>query len=411
MPSVVNIFFLILLLILHAFFSGTETALFSLHKIERRRLAERHPALAPWVMDHLQNPRRTLVTILIGNLLVNTLATAIVALVALQLWGAAAMGIAVAVFTLLLVFFGEILPKTLAVRANEPFALAVAIPLRFFSALVFPVRRLTRLVTDWIVALLIPERKEHPDQISIDELRTLVKIGEEEGVLDRQERRMIQKLFELGERPARAVMTPRVEIRALDVDDAPEKHEAMIRKYHFTHFPVYRESMDNILGVISVQAYMLGPRRDLASLYQQPLFVPETKRVDELYAQMLQKKQSFAICVDEYGGTAGVVTLEDILEEIFGEYYDEYAVVENPIRPFGHHEFLVEAKIPLADFNEYFSSNLKAREATTLGGWILEKLGHVPEKGQVVKTPSFEVRVHDVIRQRQIRTVIVRPER
>ena len=408
MPSLLTILILFLLLLVHGFFAGTETAIFSLSKIEKRRLEERHPRLAKMVKAHWENPRRTLATILIGNLLINTLATAIVTFLALGLWGPEGMGIALAVFTFLLVLIGDIAPKTFAVRENQRFAMAAALPLQIFSVIIYPVRRLTRWISDAFVALLIPERKEHPDQISEEELKTLVKIGEEEGVLDRQEWHMIRKLFELGERPARAIMTPRVSIKGLNIEDKEETHIEAIRKFHYAHFPVYRESLDNLLGMISVQDYLLNPKKDLTAVLEQPLFVPETKRIDELYAQLRRQNRNFAVCVDEYGGTAGIITLEDILEEIFGEYYDEYSVVENPIRPYGHDEFLVEAKIPLIDFNEHFSSDLSSKEASTVGGFILEKLGHVPQKGDILEAAGFEFKIHDVIRSRQIRSVLVR---
>ncbi len=397
-----------LLFLSAAFFANTETALFSLSKIEKRRLENAHPKLARWVLDHLNQPRRTLVTILIGNLFVHILASAIATTLALEHWGVRGLSLALSVFTVLLVIFAEIIPKIVAVRKNEFFALAGAIPLRIFSVLILPVRRLTRLITDWILSFLVPEQRDHHDQISEEELKALVKIGEEEGVLDRQERQMIQKIFELGERSVRAIMTPRVDLVGLDISDPREKQLALIQKYHFSHFLVYQNSIDHILGVVSVQDYVLNPEADLSALLIQPLFVPEGKQIDDLLADFRAKGQGFAVCVDEYGGTAGIVTLEDVLEEIFGEFYDEYAKVENPIRAFGKEESIVEAKIALSAFNEHFGTSLEADEASTLGGFILEKMGEVPEKGKALHAGVYEIRIHEVIGQRRIKSVIVR---
>ena len=408
MDTVLNFFFLLVLFVFSGFFSGSETALFSLSRIEKRRLEERHPRLARWTLNHLARPRRTLITLLTGNMIVNTLAASAATLLALDLWGPKGLGAALAVFTVLLILFGEITPKILAVRNNEALALLVSIPLEFFAVLFFPLRRLTRLITDRILGWLIPEKKEHPDQISEEELKALVKIGEEEGVLDRQERHMIQKIFEFGERPVRSIMTPRTDMAALKRDDPAARHMELIRKYHFSHFPVYDTTADQMVGVVPVQEYMLSPARELAPLLRPPYFVPATKRIDDLLTEFRKRGESFAVCVDEYGGTAGIVTLEDILEEIFGEFYDEYAKVENPIRPLGPQEFLVDAKVSLSDFNDYFSTHLKAREASTLAGFILEKLGELPEKGKVLKTPEGDFRVHEMVRQR-ILTVAVRP--
>jgi CBS domain containing-hemolysin-like protein len=410
MELLLNSVFLLILFVASGFFSATETALFSLSKVEKRRLVEQRPHLARWVTHHLEHPRRTLVTILIGNLLVNTLSASMASLMALQYFGPKGLGIVMVIYTAVLILFCEIMPKVLAVRQNESTAAFFALPLQVFALLIFPFRRLTRLVTDWILSFLVPEKKEHPDLISEEELKTLVKIGEEEGVLDRQERRMIQKLFDLGERPVKAIMTPRIDVIALNGEDPPSKHMELMKRYHFSQLPVYVGSVDHILGVVSIQDYMLSATHDLRALIRQPLFVPETKRIDDLLEEFRRKSQSFAVCVDEFGGTAGIVTQEDILEEIFGEYYDEYAKVENPIRPYGHREFIVEAKIGLTDFNDFFSSQLKAAEATTLGGFILEKLGEVPEKGKTLVTPELEIRIHEVIRQR-IRSVFVKRRR
>ncbi|HLD50701.1 MAG TPA: hemolysin family protein [bacterium] len=408
MHIALSLLILAVLFLLSAFFSASETALFSLSKIEKRRVEQSHPYLSRWVKSHLEFPRRTLVTILIGNLVANTLATALVTLIVLEHMGVRYLSLILVGFTMALIFFAEIMPKTFAVKQNETVSLAVALPLRVFSLLFYPLRRTVRLITDFILRIILHDHREHSDQISEDELKTLVKIGEEEGLLDRQERYMLQKLLELGERQVREIMTPRISLAALDMEDPREKQIETMQKFHFMQLPVYQNSVDNLLGVISVQEFMLNLQSPLSSFLKQPLFVPESKRIDDLLSEFRAKNQDFAVCVDEYGGTAGVVTLEDIFEEIFGEFYDEYAKVENPIRPLGHQEFLVEAKIPLASFNEYFSTHLESEEASTLSGYLLEKMGEVPEKGKVLETPECEIRIQDVIRQRLIRTVIVR---
>ncbi|MCM8775936.1 MAG: hemolysin family protein [Candidatus Omnitrophica bacterium] len=408
MPILLHVFVLVVLLAFSGFFSGSETAIFSLSKIERRRIMENHPRLARWVLFHIDHPRRTLITVLIGNMFVNTFAASLVTLLAVDIWGYQVLGWTTLAFTLVLILVGEVLPKVLAVKKNVVLALCVALPLEGMAILFYPFRLLTRWVTDGIMSVLIRERKEPTDIISEDELRALVKIGEEEGIFDRDERRMMQKLFEFEERPVKVIMTPRTDMVALDLEDPESKQIEIVKKYHFSHYPVYQHTIDEILGVISIQDYMLSEKRDLRSLMTQPMFIPETKRIDDLLEDFRKRNQKFAVCVDEYGGTAGIVTLEDILEEIFGEFYDEYAKVEQPIRRLWLNEFMVDARISLDDFNEYFSSTLQAGEAATLGGFILEKLGEVPQKGKVLRTPEFEIRIHEVIRQR-IRKVIVVP--
>ncbi|HOW88241.1 MAG TPA: hemolysin family protein [Candidatus Omnitrophota bacterium] len=402
---------LVILCVLFAlsfFFSASETALFSLSKLDKRKLREQYPNLSKWIFENLQTPRKTLGTVLIGNWFVNTLATAIVALIALNVFEEKYLGGIMALLTVFFIIFCEMFPKILSVNARIKMALLVSLPLKFFAFLFTPFRILMRYITDRILSFLIHEKIEQSDMISEKELKVLVKIGEEEGVLGGQERYMIQKLLDLGERPVKDIMTPRTDLVGLDIEETPEKHEETIKKYHFTRLPVFQGSLDHILGVIESQNYLLQePRPEIKQVMREPFFVPESKRVDDLLETFRVKNERFAVCVDEFGGTAGVVTQEDILEEIFGESYDEYAKVENPIRRLGEDLYLVEGKINLQEFNDYFSSHLVAEEATTLGGYLFEKMGVVPVKGAVLNTEKFDFTVQDMIRQR-IHQVAVR---
>ena len=396
------------LFLLSFFFSAAETALFSLSKLDKRKLKEQYPHLSKWIFEDLQKPRKTLGTVLIGNLAVNALATATVTLVVLKLFGNARLGMMMAVFTVFLIIFCEMLPKILAVRSRIKMALWVSLPLKFFTALFAPFRILMRFVTDRILSFLVHEKIDQSDMISEKELKVLVKIGEEEGVLGGQERHMIQKLLELGERPVKDIMTPRTDLIGLDIEESSEKHEELIRKFHFTRLPVFQGSIDHILGVVESQDYLLQESLpDVKQVMQTPLFVPESKRIDALLETFQIKSERFAVCVDEFGGTAGVVTQEDILEEIFGEFYDEYAKVENPIRRLGEDLYLVEGKVSLSEFNDFFSVHLVAEEATTLGGYLFEKMGVVPVKGAAFNTEQFDFAIQDMVRQR-IHQVTVR---
>jgi len=401
MDMSLHLIVLCVLFVLSFFFSASETALFSLSKLDKRKLKEQYPHLSKWIFEHLQVPRRILGTVLIGNLLVNTLATAIVALIALKLFDSAYLGVIMALLTVFFIIFCEMFPKILAVRSRVKMSLFVALPLRFFTFLFAPLRVLMRFVTDRILSFLVHEKIDQSDMISEKELKVLVKIGEEEGVLGGQERHMIQKLLDLGERPVKNIMTPRTDLVGLDMDEPSERHEELIRKYQFSRLPVFRGSLDQILGVIESQRYLLQePLPDVRLVMREPLFVPESKRIDDLLETFQVKNEQFAVCVDEFGGTAGVVTQEDILEEIFGEFYDEYAKVENPMRRLGEDLYLVEGKTSLQDFNDFFSSHLKSEEATTLGGYLFEKMGVVPVKGAVFAAEQFDFVIQDMIKQR-----------
>ena len=408
MSTTLDWFILGTLFILSFFFSASETALFSLSKLDKRKLKEQYPHLSKWIFEQLQAPRKTLGTVLIGNLAVSSLATAMVTLVALNVFGHARLGMIMAAFTIFLIVFCEMLPKILAVRSRIRMALLVSLPLKFFAVLFAPFRILMRFATDHILSFLVHEKIDQSDMISEKELKVLVKIGEEEGVLGGQERHMIQKLLDLGERPVKDIMTPRTDLVGLDIEESSGKHEELIRKFHFTRLPVFQGSIDHILGVVESQNYLLQePLPDVKQVMQEPLFVPESKRIDDLLETFRSKNERFAICVDEFGGTAGLVTQEDILEEIFGEFYDEYAKVENPIRRLGEDLYLVEGKVSLTELNDFLSSHLIAEEATTLGGYLFEKMGVVPVKGAVFNTEQFDFVIQDMIRQR-IHQVMVR---
>lgn len=396
--------------ILAAFFAGSETALFSLTRIERRRLLEHHPQLGKLVSDLLAHPRRVLVTLLIGNNIVHIAAAALTTLMALQFFGPRGVSIIVAVFTLVLIFLGEMIPKVFAVRNNEALALLTAPLLQVVSAILFPLRRLVQWVSDWLLGFLLSGQKEPSQLISSQELKMLVKIGEEEGILDRDERRMIQKLFELGERPVRSIMTPRMDVIGLRLGDPWKKQLETMKNFHYSHFPLYQESLDQITGIVSTQEVVLTGGEDLAPFAKPVIFVPELKRIDELLRDFQKTGDRFAICVDEFGGTTGIVTLEDILEEIFGEFYDEYAKPEQSVREMGGGEYLVAAKISLGQFNEFFRAQLRSKEAETLSGFVLEKMGRVPRKGDTLEIPGFSLRIHDMARQRILK-IAVRPKR
>lgn len=397
------------LLLLSAFFSACETALFSLTRLELRRTLELHPRRGRLVNDLLTHPRRALVTILIGNNIVNTSAAAIATLWVLRFLPPGAVGFAaIAFFSVLVIFVGEVLPKVFAVQKNETVALASAPLLEILAGIIFPLRRLVQVLSDWILKFLLKDKKESAGLISAQELKMLVKIGEEEGILNREERRMIQKLFELGEKPVRAILTPRIDLVALDLNAPWEKQRETIKNFHFTHFPVYQGSLDQIVGVISTQEVVLSGEKSLEKFLKPPFYVPESKRIDDLLRDFQMSREHFAVCVDEFGGTAGVATLEDILEEIFGEFYDEYAKPESAIRESGMGEYLVEGKIPLADFNEFFRTNLRSSEAETLGGLILQKMGRLPRKGDGIEFSKFRFRIHDMARQRILRIAVRR---
>lgn len=407
MISFGSIVVLAILMVFSAFFSSSETALFSLSKMDCDFIKRNHPHLGKWALLQLETPRKTLTSILVGNLTANTWATALVASESFALGGAKAAVIITTVFGILLTVFGEMVPKVIALRFKVPIALFSAFPMQFFVMLFTPIRVCMKWITDHTFRLWVRERHDARNALSEEELKVLVSIGEEEGMLDPEERKRLHELFELSDRPVREIMTPRTDLTGLDADETSEKHFEIIRRNHYSWMPVFQNSMDQVIGVVDAQTYLLASDPRLRQIMKKPIFVPETKKISDLLAEFRSEREDFAICVDEHGGTAGVVTLEDILEEIFGEFEDEYSKAQNPIRELDAESFLVEGKITLDDFNEYFGCALNSESETTLGGYLMEKIGEIPTKGMRYENEFFEFQTQDMQRQR-IRTVIVR---
>lgn len=408
MELIPSFLFLFVLLIFSAFFSGAEASIFSLSKLEKKRLSAKHPRTSKTITYLLDHPRRTLITILIGNMTVNTVASAFVTSLALHWIGPQGVGWTIAIFTLVLVVTGELTPKVFAIRYNERFSFLSAVPLHFIAKLMYPFRRIVRGATDGILSLLLRGHQTNADLVSESELKALARIGEEEGILKPEEGEMIQNLINLGDRMIREIMTPRTDMTAFDIEEGRDKLVAMAKQFHFSHFPVFEKSLDNLLGVISTQDFMLDNENRLRELIQPPYYVPETKLIDELLQEFHKKGTRVAICVDEYGGTAGLVTLEDILEEIFGEFYDEYAKAEPLIKTLNEGVYLVQGKTGLHELEELLAIKLTSETSETLSGWLLEQLGTIPKPGEILKWEGVEFHIREVHKQRSIAKVEIR---
>ncbi len=406
MEYVPKLILLIVLLVLSAFFSGAEASIFSLSKLEKKRMSTRHPRTSKKILYLLEHPRRTLITILISNMTVNTMASTLVTSLAVDWIGPSGVGWTIAIFTLVLVVIGELTPKVFAIQHNESVAFLSALPLDIFARILYPIRRLVRHASDGILSLLLKGHDADPDLVSESELKALARIGEEEGALKSEEGEMIQNLIDLGDRMVREIMTPRTDMIAFDLEEGRDKLIGLIKQYHFSHFPVYEKSLDNLLGVISTQDFMLDNENRLRELIQPPYYVPETKLIDELLHEFQKKKTHVAICVDEYGGTAGLATHEDILEEIFGEFYDEYAKADPLIKTLDDGIYLVQGKIGLHQLEESFGIQLKSETSETLSGWLLEQLGTIPKQHDSYHWEGIDFYIREVHKQRILKVEI-----
>ena len=401
---------LVVLVIVSALLTGAEAAYFSLGRARLRRLAEQHPERGP-LQPLLTRPHDLLVTILVGITLANIGASALAASIAAALFGPAGLAVAIGAMTILLVVFGEVLPMSLAVEHPKRYSAWVSRPVAWLSAILWPVRKVLGALTAMTLRLLGSERPRDEPEISEEELRTMVDVGAREGVVDRTEREMIHKVFELEDTVIREVMVPRPDMFCLDVATPSAEILPLLRENVHSRVPVFEETVDHIVGVLYTKDLLphlagLPPDFDLRAHLHPPYFVPESKRADALLREFQAKKLHLAIVVDEYGGTAGLVTMEDLLEELVGEIRDEFDEEERLIQKVDGTSYRVSGKLPIDELNAATGLHLPKDAFDTVGGWVLDLFGRVPNRGEKNRTGEVTVTVEKVERTRVIEVLI-----
>ncbi len=382
------------LLAVSGFFSGAEIAFFSISQTRARSLAEEGKRGANALVRLKANPERLLITILIGNNVANIGAASVATYAATQLFGSVGVGLATGVMTLLVLFFGEIAPKSFAVSNSMRLSLGAA-PIietlqRALSPLVSPLERITR----WI----LPQAKDGSGGVSEMEIRRLSQMAYLSGMIDERERRLIEQAFLLDTTKARDAMTPRVEIFAwpetLTVGEIADE----LRSLPYSRIPIYEDTVDMITGVVHLrdlyQAISSGRRLStLRELAREPFVVPEMMPLSTLLEEFQNRRIHLGIVVDEYGGTDGLITLEDILEELVGEIHDEMDVPEEQIVRLGRNKILVDASAELRDINHFFNTAFPIDEHRSLNGYLLNELGRVPEGGETIEREGVRIEV------------------
>lgn len=405
-----NFLVVAVLFFLSAFFSASESALFSLSRYQIRSLEAGHPSAGKIVAELLAHPRKTLVTILLGNTVVNLALSALFTAFWVQWVGDWGAGIAIGLVTFLLLIFSEVTPKTFAIRHAQKLSRWVARPLFWFVAVSGPVRDVLQKTAD--LALLKLGVRIHPSDslMTQKELRGVIRLGAKQGALDKGEQQMIKAVFELGEIPVRETMTPRVDMICSDIAEGVKGMLEKVQQTHHVRIPVYEKTADNILGVVYVKELLVKPGVDLKQLLHPVLFVPETMPIDQLFAEFRKQKATFAIIVDEYGGTSGLATLEDVLEEIVGEIYDEYDQVSQRIEVIDADQLLVHGMTSLRELEERLEIEIPVTEAETVGGLVLYLLGRFPKTGEKAKYGKLEFIVEDVGKKRIHRVRVIRTD-
>ena len=390
------------LIFLSALFSGLETALFSLRPHQLRRLEQNHPALTAFVQLFRDKPRRVLNVLLLGDGLINV---PLVVLCLLLLWRGPLAGrlpqwLATTLIFAIVVLFCDLIPKLIALAAPYRLSTIGAFILQTSVRLLDRVGHALESFSSAIVDLLTPLRLRTRSRLSDEELETLVEIGEEEGTLHEAEGEMIQEIIKMGDKTAKDCMTPRVETFAV-ADDLPnEEAIAQLKEKRFRRVPVYADTPDNIVGIIDVKLFLLDPSDHYTERLLAPSFVPETMRALDLLKLFLTHPQSLAIVVDEFGGTEGIITLSDIVEEILSEAAPARGDVDLYIEPLENGKFLVSGDARLDDLREHLGFELEADGIDTIGGLVFNRLGYLPQAGAKLELPRLEITVRRTSRKR-----------
>ena len=387
----VQVVILVILLGLSAFFSSAETALTTVNKIRMRSLADDGNKRAKIVLKLTENPGKMLSAILIGNNIVNLSASSLTTTIAIGFGADIAVAIATGILTILILIFGEISPKTIATINSEKLSLVYAYPIHFIMVVLTPISFLINILARIILFLLRVDPNAKPDAMTEDELRTIVEVSHESGVIEEEEREMINNVFDLGDAKAKDVMVPRVNVVFADVESSYEELIDIFREHKFTRLPVYEETTDNVIGTINMKDLLLYNHKEdfhIREFLREAYFTYEHKVVSELLVEMREASYNIAIVLDEYGETAGLITLEDILEEIVGEIHDEYDEYEEDelLTRINDFEYILEGSISLDDLDDRLELKLESEEYDSLGGFIIENLDRHPEVGDEILT-------------------------
>ncbi len=395
---------LIFLVCCSAFFSASETALTSLSRIRLRNMVEQNVKNADVIAKLVEDPNRLLSSILVGNNLVNNGASALATALAIQIFRGdiGGAGIATVVITVVILIFGEITPKTVAAQKAEQIALLVCRAVSVVITVFKPVVAVLNVVTGALTRLFGCVPGEKVPLITAAELKTIVNVSHEEGVLESEERTMINNVFDFGDSKAKDVMTPRTDIVAVPLDVTYGEYVRLVQEEGFSRMPVYGEDLDDIVGILYVKDIFFLDEESFSAekFMRDPFFTYESKPLDELLAELKNSRLAVAIVLDEYGGTSGMITTEDIVEEIVGEIEDEYDDEEEEIEVIKENEFVVDGSTRLEDFNEMVGTALESTEVDTIAGYILQLLGNFPKTGQEIETDGLRLVVEEMEKNR-----------
>ena len=385
--DILQLVILVLLLSASAFFSSAETALMTSNKLRIRNLAENGDKRAEKVLEITANTDKMLSAILIGNNIVNLSASALSTTLTLKMFGSSLVGVATGVLTFLILVFGEITPKNVASKNAEDMALKYIGIISVLVIVLTPAIYIVNKVAGIVISLFIKNNDDN-SMVTEDELRAMVEVSHEDGVIEKEEKKMIVNVVDFGDTVAGDIMLPRVDMVMVSVESSYGEILKIFREEKYTRIPVYEESPDNVIGILNVKDFLLIENKENFSVKEhlrEPLYTYEYKKTSSLMVDMRKTGANIVIVLDEYGTTVGLITLEDMLEEIVGEIRDEFDADEDEgITKISETEYLIDGSTNLDDVNDRIGLELSSEEYESIGGIIMEKLGRLPVEGEVI---------------------------
>lgn len=393
-----------MLLGLSGFFSSAETAFISSNQIKLKTLAAKGSKNALLVLKIMEKPEKMLSAVLIGNNIVNLSASALATTIIIKLFGNAAIGVATGMLTFLILIFGEITPKSLASKKPESMSLVYAAPIYALMFILTPAIVTINLASGFVLKLLGAGNAPRQDIMTEEELRTIVDVSHEEGVIENEERKIINNVFDFAEVLAKDVMIQRIDMVLINIEAGYEEAIEIYRQERYTRLPVYEGNTDNIVGVINVKDLLLHKSEkkfNIRDYMRKPFFTYEYKKIAELLLQMKKSYANIAVVLDEYGMTAGMITMEDILEEIVGEIRDEYDIdEEESFKKIGKDVYLLDGSVKLDEINEKLGTDLNMEDYESIGGFVMGQLEHLPKVREGVRTEGVRLTVEKMDKAR-----------
>ncbi|MBE2920618.1 HlyC/CorC family transporter [Anoxybacillus flavithermus] len=403
-------FLLIVLILLSAFFSASETAFSSVNKIRLKNYVDEKRRGSKKALYIAENFDQALSTILVGNNIVNIAAASISAKVATDLFGGSTgLVISTVGMTILILIFGEVLPKSLAKEHAESFSLLISDVLYMLIQLFTPVTALLVMLKK-VVSKLVGQRTDVPS-VTEEEIKVMVNLSEEEGVIDNKEKELVHRSLDFNDILVGEIFTPRIDMVAVEVNQPVEEIRDIFLRERYSRVPVYEGDIDNVIGILSESDFfsqlVQGKEVNVRQLLRTPLFVVESMRISTLLPELQKSKVHMAIVIDEFGGTSGLITLEDILEQIVGEIWDEHDEAVKTFQKINDYEYEFNAELPLDEFCDILGIDELESSSHTLGGWVFEMFERIPTVGESFEYESLTVTVRQV-ENRRIRKVLVR---